>query len=383
MKTMDTTEKIGLKRDMRSYYDEGLRIGVGTLSENDQDYKAKFQEAMTNMYTICKLPSGPKQFVWFASPEAFRKGTEKAKKKTGGGDSKEWTSSVIEVISGAVDSLIQYTLEKKDAVTEPILNMFNWSRNDTSVEVMYRLMVEAASDSDDGRSRSNLRDFGISSAKAAARISGLRYIRDCMDMKLPTKAIKFIEAFDFVSRHCFSFLSLPDVCYVCEKPVRLSMDSQRRFHDESEAAAEFSDGWKLYAIDGVRVPIQVVLFPDQINAKMVDKERNAETRRIMIRRHPGSWEGYLKECGAKKVHSDDWGTLYEKKYEDGFITGLVQVICPSTGREYVMPVNLTKIERAYGKKTARGAVASTFRVRGERNKLMFEKPEEYNPTVQT
>lgn len=188
---------------------------------------------------------------------------------------------------------------------------------------------------------------------------------------------------EVIAKNVFYWFPTEEVSFFCIKPSQLAMDERNRLHNPSGPALLFRDGFNIHAIDGVFVPNFVIYEPEKITANDVDTEQNAEVRRIMVKRFPNGWEGYLKASKAKKVHTDDWGTLYTKKYKDNFEVGLVQVICPSTQREYVLPVNLVKIDREYGERTARAAIASTWRVRGERRKLLFSKPEHYNPDEET
>ncbi len=43
-------------------------------------------------------------------------------------------------------------------------------------------------------------------------------------------------------------------CIVCERPIKLSFDSQERLHAEGKLAIQFADGWGLYSYHGVTLP---------------------------------------------------------------------------------------------------------------------------------
>ena len=75
------------------------------------------------------------------------------------------------------------------------------------------------------------------------------------------------------------------------------------------------------------------------------------------------------------MHTDDFGTLYRKEQAGDEPIYAVNVICPTTGREYFIGID----PKAYGGragKEAKAAVASTWRD-DETKELVFAAPEEY------
>jgi hypothetical protein len=93
-----------------------------------------------------------------------------------------------------------------------------------------------------------------------------------------------------------------------ERPVAIHFDDNHRLHHTTELAVEYPDGWGVYAIRGMRVPDFVIKEPEKITAYHINREQNAEVRRVMIERM--GWDRFLKEFNATKIHSDDFGTLY-------------------------------------------------------------------------
>jgi hypothetical protein len=93
-----------------------------------------------------------------------------------------------------------------------------------------------------------------------------------------------------------------------ERPIAIHFDDNKRLHHTTEPAVEYPDGWGIYAIRGMRVPDFVIKEPHKITAQHINREQNAEVRRVMIERM--GWDRFLKEFNATKIHSDDFGTLY-------------------------------------------------------------------------
>lgn len=156
----------------------------------------------------------------------------------------------------------------------------------------------------------------------------------------------------------------PDFCMVSDRPRVLLVDEQNRPHCETGPFCQWSDGSSLFAVHGVRVPAYVILSPQKITVQKIESEPNAEVRRVMIDRYGGlknradCQAKYLLNSGAKKIHSDDFGTLYRKAIPDDEPLVMVKVVNSTmepdgSFKDYFLRVPPT-MERA------RQAVAWTF-----------------------
>jgi hypothetical protein len=119
----------------------------------------------------------------------------------------------------------------------------------------------------------------------------------------------------------------------------------------------------------VRVPEAVITNPGALTAEEITNHPNAEVRRVMIERQGA--EHYMQQCGAERVHTDEWGTLWRARFRDDEDLVMVQVTNSSpepdgTFEDYWLrvPPNI---------RTARGAIAWTF----------GEEARTYRPKVQT
>lgn len=104
---------------------------------------------------------------------------------------------------------------------------------------------------------------------------------------------------------------LSDAAVLTDRPDRLHRDEQGRLHNETGPAIRYRDGFAVYAVHGVRVPAKVVEAPETLTAAEITAERNAEVRRVMVNRF--GFDRYIREAGAKKVATDDWGTLWKMR----------------------------------------------------------------------
>ena len=171
-----------------------------------------------------------------------------------------------------------------------------------------------------------------------------------------------------------------NICWMSDRPYIVKQDDRNRLHNETGPAYAHRDAWSLYYIHGVRVPELVVMNPELITVKMIEDEKNAEVRRIMVDRY--GQERYRQDCGAVVLHQDDFGVLKRKELLGDEPIVFVEVINSTmepdgTFKNYSIRVHpdLCPLlpEKKLGrpqKLTARNAIASTFGLRGEEYELI-------------
>ena len=106
-----------------------------------------------------------------------------------------------------------------------------------------------------------------------------------------------------VARSCGWWWPREDVCVVSERPVAVRTevwgdDGEVRLHCADGPAVRYSDGWKVYAWHGTRVPPWVVADP---TVDRIAREANVEVRRCAIERI--GWASYIDRAGLRLVAS--------------------------------------------------------------------------------
>jgi hypothetical protein len=178
-----------------------------------------------------------------------------------------------------------------------------------------------------------------------------------------------------MAKVCGWWTPLEDACIFQHRPSALHFDDQDRLHCDDGPAIAFrgSELCNFYYIHGVRVSKQVV--ERTFTAQDIDKESNAEIRRIMVERY--GHDRYIIDSGISPIHTDDYGKLYRKEIPNDEPMFVVQVTNSTrepdgTFKEYWIRVD----PNAYGGlKTARAAVASTWRHAD--GSMIFSDPNEY------
>lgn len=101
------------------------------------------------------------------------------------------------------------------------------------------------------------------------------------------------------SQHCHIWFQCQKVVLASDRPRRLFLDAAERLHNPSGPALEYGDGLAVYAWHGVCVEPRIITDPGSITVEEIEREGNAEIRRVMIERY--GWKRYIADCGAEIV----------------------------------------------------------------------------------
>lgn len=162
------------------------------------------------------------------------------------------------------------------------------------------------------------------------------FFRDVCGLELPI--FSNFEKDYRVGMNCGWWWMFEDICAISDRPISISRTSENRLHNESGPSIEYSDGFKVWTIHGVRVNEQIVMRPETQTTEQIKQEQSEEIRRVRIERY--GWERYIQDTHAKVIsrNHDDISNQTELlvELEDG--TRRMIVIDPSTSRRYVLGV---------------------------------------------
>ncbi len=154
-----------------------------------------------------------------------------------------------------------------------------------------------------------------------------------------------------------------------ERPVALHRDNVGRLHHGEGPALSYPDGWQLYAWRGMPIPPEVAAELPNLNVARIQAEENAEVRRVMLEFY--GFDRYLRECDAKKVHSDETGVLWRAELPNDEPLVMVEVVNSTPEPDGTRRTYFLRVPPSI--RTARAAVAWTFGL----------TEEEYSPLAQT
>lgn len=173
--------------------------------------------------------------------------------------------------------------------------------------------------------------------------------------------------------HCGLFYN--EIAFFCHRPTALNVDELGNLHCTDGPSLAYRDGTKFFDWHGVEVPEFVIMKPETITIDHIEKESNAEVRRVMVERF--GLERFIKESGAKVIHKDkdpmngDQRILYRKEVEGDESIVMVQVKNSTPEPDGSIKDYFIRVPPTITK--AGEAVAWTFGL----------KEEEYRPLVQT
>ena len=128
-----------------------------------------------------------------------------------------------------------------------------------------------------------------------------------------------------------------NICWVSERHGTLNRDGNGRLHCDDGPALAYPDGFSIYALGGVRLDEQVIMYPETQTVAQINGEENQDVRSIRIERF--GWPRYLRESRAKvrdSRHNEIENTEEALMLTDRGEQRLV-VTCP-TGRIFALGV---------------------------------------------
>lgn len=199
------------------------------------------------------------------------------------------------------------------------------------------------------------------------------------------------------AQHCHWWFPYNGIVLASDRPCTISLDGNSRLHNSTGAALEYRDGFGIYAWHGVTVERHVIADPSAITVAAVERESNAELRRILIERY--GWKRYIGDCGAEVVDSIGEehptpglrGARLLRKELPGEPEAIVylEMVNSTPAPDGTCNRYLERIDpKAYGGDAGRlchAAMASRWRYRDEEGQLQytFEKWQDYQPAVET
>lgn len=224
----------------------------------------------------------------------------------------------------------------------------------------------------------NIRDYCDAGNRSGGWISYVQFFREVVKVE---RDFSEWETYRQLGEISGPRVMLENVCVIADFPTVFKVNKEVRPHCDDGPFSEWADGTKFFAVNGVSFPAKYVLDKSLITVDIIQKETNAEVRRVMI-----DFFGkvrYIEESGAELVHEDEFGKLYRQRRPGDADLMMVKVVNATpepdgTYKDYWLQVD----PNAYGGlKTAQAAVASTWRKKD--NSMVFAKPELYEPQYES
>ena len=219
----------------------------------------------------------------------------------------------------------------------------------------------------------------------------IAFMRDVLGWSDPVLTERF-EIEETLVKSCGWTWWHTDVLVIGDRPVHINRDAQGRLHSLTGPSIAYRDGWALHHVHGVAVPEYIVERPQEITCGKIDAERNAEVRRVMLERF--GVERYMRESDATVIAEIPdthpiiglrGARLIKREIPDDEPIVTLDVMNSSpepdgSFRRYMLRID----PQAYAGKASTdvlAAMASTWR--NADGSLLFRRPEDYQPTMET
>jgi hypothetical protein len=159
-----------------------------------------------------------------------------------------------------------------------------------------------------------------------------------------------------VARNAGWWWPFENVAVLSERHVEVHRDNLGRLHNGAGPALSYPDGFGLHSWRGMPIPPEVAAGLATLTVEKIQAETNAEVRRVMLE-HFG-FERYLRESGASKLHSDDYGILWRVDIPGDEPLVMVEVVNSSAEPDGSFRTYFLRVPPQT--RTARAGVAWTF-----------------------
>jgi hypothetical protein len=135
------------------------------------------------------------------------------------------------------------------------------------------------------------------------------FFRDVCALQLPADICERSRAGELAIQSACWWYAHRDFVLACERPTAVHLESlepgrprtggTHRLHHTAGPALVWPDGWGLHAVHGLPVPGWIIEHPDRITVLDIERQRNAEVRRVMLDAY--GWARFIAHCGAEVV----------------------------------------------------------------------------------
>lgn len=163
------------------------------------------------------------------------------------------------------------------------------------------------------------------------------------------KDAEILELWTVLCKSIMWWWAFDDYCFISNRPTEIHFNERGFLHNKIGPAIAFRDGYKMYGVNGVRIPDWVIETPARITPTLIDNEENAEVRRVMFEQYEelhgkGS---YMKDGGAVLLDEDkEWeAALFRKEMKDD--EPVLMVRCKNSTAEPIGYEGSTEDNRYY------------------------------------
>jgi len=161
---------------------------------------------------------------------------------------------------------------------------------------------------------------------------------DCCDPLTPSMEL---------AKYCGWWLPYDNLAILSEKPCEIHINEANVLHKDGGPAIKYSDGFAIWALNGVRVPQEIAETPwDKLDPHLVVTEKNAEIRRELVRKI--GVERIMDKLNVEVIDKQDDYELVNLEVGDNRLRPYLKMLNPSLGVWHVegVPREIKTVEAA-------------------------------------
>ena len=127
-------------------------------------------------------------------------------------------------------------------------------------------------------------------------LSTYLFARDYVGVTYPEKENKLLDAWYRLAKSCFWVWMFEDMVVISNRPKNIVFNSDMQLHNSEGPALAFRDDWRLYFLNGIRIPDEFYKQPwDELDPELVlTNTENVEQRREILQMiQPEHWVSKL------------------------------------------------------------------------------------------
>ncbi len=118
-----------------------------------------------------------------------------------------------------------------------------------------------------------------------------------------------IDCWAYLAHAACGYFFTGNVAFACRRPIMCRINANGMPHNDGGPAMVWRDSYSVYAWKGIPVENDLIEKRNELTFDRISSEQNVEIRRVMIDIYGDA--KYLQDAGAKMIHEDECGQLYQ------------------------------------------------------------------------
>jgi hypothetical protein len=157
-------------------------------------------------------------------------------------------------------------------------------------------------------------------------------------IKYKTEQLLHLKIIEEAANNYHCLWLFDKIAFVSEFPLYIKTNSNKQLHSDGSPAMEYKMDYKLWFLNGVAVTQEIAETPrEELNAKIILTERNAEVRREIVRKI--GIEKVINSLDCQVLDKKDNYELLSVDLQDGRLRPYLKMLNPSINTWHIEGVH--------------------------------------------